>query len=196
MFTGIIKDMGVIKKVQNGSDAFNLRIETALTNQIHSKLGDSIAVNGVCLTITKLYNDGFEVNIMPETVRRTNVHQLQEKSQVNLEPALLPTDRIDGHFVLGHVDTTATLIKKQVEKNAVTFSFKFPHKYARYIVEKGSIALDGVSLTIVSVYQSTFSVSLIPHTLEHTILKQLQMGSLVNLETDILGKYILNQGEK
>lgn len=193
MFTGIINDYGAVAQIDRHQNSSKIKITTSLVKEINSKIGGSIAVNGVCLTITRIFTDGFQVDVMPETTKRTAFNRFRVVTKVNLEPALLPTDRIDGHFVLGHVDTTATLIKKVVDDNAIDFEFTIGNDFKQYIVEKGSIALDGVSLTIVKVIENHFIVSLIPHTIKETTFKYLKIGNQVNVETDILGKYILSK---
>ncbi|MCH4170875.1 MAG: riboflavin synthase [Lactobacillus sp.] len=195
MFTGIIQSIGTVAHISQHQDTAQLQIKTPLTQQLHSPVGASIAVNGVCLTITALKPDGFETETMPETMARTNLGRLRQNAAVNLEPALQANGRLDGHFVQGHVDTTATLITKTAIQNAQVLTFDIAPAFAPYIVEKGSIAIDGVSLTLTAANRTTFSVSLIPHTLEATILGQLQPGDLVNIETDILGKYLQRQQE-
>lgn len=195
MFTGIIRSIGTIKAVENRKTSQRLLIDCPLVTKIHAKIGDSLAVNGICLTITKLQETAFAVDVMPETIRRTNLATVRVGSQVNIEPALRASDRLDGHFVLGHVDAIGTVISHQVEGNATVYQIRFPEKYRPLIIEKGSIAVDGVSLTVTQVSDNTFSVSLIPHTLQETILKDLNDGAVVNLETDILGKYILSGRE-
>jgi riboflavin synthase len=195
MFTGIIRGIGQIAAITRTDETASLSITTPLTRQINSQIGDSIAIDGICLTITMLHEDGFSVEVMPETFRRTNLATLNQGDQVNLEPALQANGRMDGHFVLGHVDTTAKLIRRRPDQNAVTLSFSYPRNYRRYIVEKGSVAINGVSLTVTAVTDTEFSVSLIPYTQKETILGSLKIHSLVNIETDILGKYIVNQLE-
>lgn len=195
MFTGIVRSIGTIKAVEKRKASQRLLIDCPLVTKIHAKIGDSLAVNGICLTITKLQETAFAVDVMPETIRRTNLSTVRVGSQVNIEPALRASDRLDGHFVLGHVDTIGTVTSHQVEGNATVYQIRFPKKYRPLIIEKGSIAVDGVSLTVTQVSDNTFSVSLIPHTLQETILKDLNDGEVVNLETDILGKYILSGRE-
>lgn len=195
MFTGIIQDVGTITSLHWQAEHAQLTINTPLTEKIHSKIGDSIAVDGICLTITDLTPGHFSADVMPETVRRTNLATLTVGGHVNLEPALLVTDRLDGHFVLGHVDTTAKLVQEVQDQTAVTLSFEFPARYQTYLIEKGSVAINGVSLTITAVSKQQFSVSLIPHTMAETMLGNLETGDLINLETDILGKYLINQQE-
>ncbi|MHA3065899.1 riboflavin synthase [Lacticaseibacillus saniviri] len=191
MFTGIIKTMGRVVALDRKQDTAMITIATPLTHEIHSQVGESIAINGICLTITALSPQGFSAEVMPETMRRTNLGTLQLQSKVNLEPALRATDRLDGHFVLGHVDTTAQVIRRIVDQNALTLTFQIDPAQRAAIVEKGSVAIDGVSLTVTAVSADTFSVSLIPATQQATTLGQLQLGDDSNIETDILGKYIL-----
>ncbi|WP_010632525.1 riboflavin synthase [Sporolactobacillus vineae] len=195
MFTGIIRGMGRITEIKREKETASLSIATPITRQINSQIGDSIAVDGICLTITALHEDGFSVDVMPETVRRTNLAALRQGDRINLEPALQAGERLDGHFVLGHVDTTAKLVGRVPDQNALTLTLSFPHNYRPYIVEKGSVAINGVSLTVIAVTDTTFSVSLIPYTQKETVLGSLKIDSLVNIETDILGKYIVNQLE-
>lgn len=191
MFTGIIKDVGSIQRIKKSDKNFSLEIKTNLVGQIDATLGDSISVNGVCLTITNIVDEGFTVDVMKETLRRTEFFQLKVGDKVNLEPAILINQRLDGHFVLGHVDACVRVVERKIAKNSVEFVLERLKELKRYTVEKGSVALDGVSLTISAVTDETFSVSLIPFTLQHTVLGDLQVGSFVNIETDILGKYIL-----
>lgn len=192
MFTGIIKDVAEVKEIKKQNETFELMVKLNHLPVSGIKLGDSFSINGTCLTVTKLNEDGFSVEAMPETFRRTNLGKLSQGQHINVEPALRASDRLDGHFVLGHVDTTARLINKLTDQNSVLMTFSVPEQYCKYIVEKGSVAIDGVSLTISAVGKKSFQVSLIPFTLEHTILGELKINDDVNLETDILGKYILN----
>ncbi|NVY96111.1 riboflavin synthase [Lactobacillus sp. DCY120] len=195
MFTGIIQAKGKVVTLQRAEETARLEIATSLTADNQSRVGESIAVNGVCLTITNLLAGGFWTEMMPETMRRTNFASLKVGQEVDLELALAANGRLDGHFVLGHVDTTVQLVERQVEQNAVTLRFQFPAPQKPYIVEKGSLALDGVSLTVTTVVKNTFGVSLIPHTLQETVLGILKIGDWVNLETDILGKYLVAHEE-
>ncbi|WP_125768427.1 riboflavin synthase [Companilactobacillus furfuricola] len=192
MFTGIIKDVGTVAEISKKAETFKLAIKLNHLKNAELKLGDSIAINGTCLTVIELINDGFEVEAMPETFRRTNLGQLNENDHVNIEPALAAKDKLDGHFVLGHVDTTVQLVDKQEDQNSIVLTFQVDPQYQKYIVEKGSVALDGVSLTVSKVAGDKFQVSLIPYTLQETILGELTIGDSINLETDILGKYILD----
>jgi riboflavin synthase len=193
MFTGIIKAKGIISQIKRNQATAQIMIATPMTHQIHSKIGDSIAINGICLTITSILNEGFTVEVMPETTHRTSLVNMKDGMEVNLEPALLATDRLDGHFVLGHVDTTAKLVNRVLDENSIVLTFEINPDYIDYVVEKGSITIDGVSLTVSAVEKQLFEVSLIPHTLQATTLGNLKANDVVNVETDILGKYILNE---
>ena len=155
-----------------------------------TKLGDSIAVNGVCLTVVRLTADGFEGDVMPETMRRTNLGALRPKSRVNLERAMAADGRFGGHIVAGHVDGTGTITDLSPEGNAVWVTVSAAPSLLRYIVEKGSITIDGISLTVAYVDNTCFRVSIIPHTGQETTLLTRKPGYVVNLECDIVGKYI------
>lgn len=192
MFTGIIQDVGQVKQIDKHQETFSLAIILNKLKNQPIKLGDSIAINGTCLTVVELIADGFKVEAMPETFRRTNLGQLRAGDFVNIEPALSVQDKLDGHFVLGHVDTTAVLKNIQSDQNSQVLTFTIAPQYRKYIVEKGSVAIDGVSLTVSDTDEQTFAVSLIPYTLQETILGRLQVNDQVNIETDILGKYILD----
>ncbi|WP_201307499.1 riboflavin synthase [Companilactobacillus farciminis] len=187
MFTGIIKNIGTIVGVNRENDNYRLTINHGLSDL---NLGDSISINGICLTVVDFKKDQFQVDVMPETIKRTNLAEMSVGTKVNLEPALRPNSEIGGHFVLGHVDTTGKLLSREVTENSVLLTFSIPKKYNPYLVEKGSIAIDGVSLTLIAVTEDTFQVGIIPYTQGETILGSLEVDQTVNLETDILGKYI------
>ena len=189
MFTGIIEEIGVLKERRDGSHSCTLtvRCEKILEG---TKIGDSIAVNGTCLTVTKLNADSFDVDVTPETMRRTAFSIVRVGSKLNLERALRIGDKLGGHLVSGHVDFVGKLIKKEQEGNAVNLTFSVPEQWMKYILAKGSIAIDGVSLTIAKKQSNSFFVSLIPHTGEMTILLLKQIGDPVNIECDCIGKYI------
>ncbi len=193
MFTRIIKAKGIINQIKRNQATAQITIATLMTHRIHSKIGDSIAINGICLTITSILKEGFTVEVMPETTHRTSLVNMKDGMEVNLEPALLATDRLDGHFVLGHVDTTAKLVNRVLDENSIVLTFEINPDYIDYVVEKGSITIDGVSLTVSAVEKQLFEVSLIPYTLQATTLGNLKVNDVVNVETDILGKYILNE---
>lgn len=187
MFTGIIKNIGTIVDINQENDNYRLTIEHGLKD---INLGDSIAINGICLTVVDFQTNQFQVDVMPETIKRTNLTEMSVGTKVNLEPALNPNSEIGGHFVLGHVDTTGNLLSREVTKNSVLLTFSISKKYNPYLVEKGSIAVDGVSLTLIAVTDDTFQVGIVPYTQDETILGSLEVDQTVNLETDILGKYI------
>lgn len=185
MFTGIIEEVGTIKTVRPGQ--ITVSAKKVLEGTV---LGDSIAVNGTCLTVNDLKSDSFSVDVMPETLRRTNLGLLRPGAKVNLERALLVGGRMGGHFVQGHVDATGRVVSLLPEGVAVIAKYSAPPEVMRYIVEKGFIAIDGVSLTVISCDASSFSVSLVSFTKENTILHSRRAGDLVNLEADIIAKYV------
>jgi riboflavin synthase len=191
MFTGIIQDIGTIKLVQrrNGNTEFTI-VSNRLAGDI--KIGDSIAISGVCLTATSVDKGigQFQVTAVDETLRRSTIGDLTHGNRVNLELALLPTDRLGGHFVQGHVDTVGRCAAIMQHTGSWQIRFEFPSEYGRYIVEKGSIAINGVSLTVYEVRKGQFAVSVIPHTWESTTLGQLKSGDRVNLEFDLIAKYV------
>ena len=189
MFTGLIGSLGTVERLAEGSTSCRLTVRAP---QLLSgvKIGDSIAVNGVCLTVVHLRGDTFTADVMPETVRRTTLHLLQSGDRVNLEKALRPTDGLDGHIVQGHVEGVGTIQQIISEGNARVYRIQAPGELLRYIVEKGSIAVDGISLTVTETDDSGFGVSLIPHTAKMTTLGYKSAGDAVNLETDILARYV------
>jgi riboflavin synthase len=184
MFTGLVADKGTVRSVQDG----RIEIDTALAANLLA--GDSIAVNGVCLTAVDPHVDSFAADVMPETLRRSSLGPLEEGDEVNLELPLRAGDRLGGHVVQGHVDATGTVEDVRSEGTARVVRVTAPAELLRYVVEKGSIAVDGVSLTISAVDDAAFEVSLIPETLERTTLGQAQSGRTVNLEVDVLAKYV------
>ncbi|MCR5254170.1 MAG: riboflavin synthase [Treponema sp.] len=185
MFTGIVEEKGTVQKISQNQICIK-----AKKVQEGTRIGDSIAVNGVCLTVTNLAKDGFYADVMPETFSRSNLGELTAGSQVNLERAMAADGRFGGHIVSGHIDGTGKITKIQNDGNAVRFWIAADIKILRLIVEKGSITVDGISLTVVSVDNSNFSISIIPHTLAETILGTKRVGDTVNLENDIIGKYV------
>lgn len=187
MFTGIIKNIGTIAGVNRENDNYRLTINHGLNDL---NLGDSVSINGICLTVVDFQKNQFQVDVMPETIKRTNLAEMSVGTKVNLEPALKPNSEIGGHFVLGHIDTTGKLLSREMTENSVLLTFSIPKKYNPYLVEKGSIAIDGVSLTLIAVTEDTFQVGIIPYTQDETFLGSLEVDQTVNLETDILGKYI------
>ncbi|UOE92439.1 riboflavin synthase [Alkalihalobacillus sp. LMS39] len=189
MFTGIIEEKGKIGAIQQKNEAIVMTIEAnVILEDVH--LGDSIAVNGVCLTVTSFTTKSFTVDLMPETVRNTSLKLLSRGSNVNLERAMAAGGRFGGHFVSGHVDGIGTIIKKQPVDNAIYYEIEVPQELRRYFIVKGSVAIDGTSLTVFGVSDSTFTVSIIPHTVQETIIGDKGVGDIVNLECDMIGKYI------
>ncbi|MEK7873942.1 MAG: riboflavin synthase [Chloroflexota bacterium] len=187
MFTGIVEEMGTVKEARPG----RLTIAAKVTPQGGAHLGDSIAVNGACLTIAALGKATFAVDVVPETLRRTNLGAARPGDPVNLERALAYGGRVGGHLLQGHVDGAARVLRVTPEgPNSFIMSIRAPRKLTRYIVEKGFIAVDGVSLTVVNCRSDAFRVSLVPYTLAHTTLGRRRPGDMVNLETDILAKYV------
>ena len=186
MFTGIIEEVGTFGGLSGG----NITIGAKLA-QSDAHIGDSIAVNGICLTVIQFDAHGFRAAVMPETVRRTSLAGLTRGAPLNLERALLPTTRLGGHFVSGHIDGVGEITEMREEGNAILMTIAADTAILRGIVEKGSVALDGISLTVARVGTSDFTVSLIPHTRTVTNLGAKRIGSPLNIETDILGKYAL-----
>lgn len=189
MFTGIIEEVGTIHTVSLTKDGGDLVI-AAKTVLEHTKLGDSIAVNGVCLTVTTLHPHGFTAFVMAESLRRTNLGSLKRGGQVHLERAMSADGRFGGHIVTGHIDGTGTLLSKKQEGDAVVLTIGASSEIIAGIVEKGSIAMDGTSLTVMDVGKDSFRVGIIPHTGGHTALLTRPIGYVLNLETDVIGKYI------
>ncbi len=189
MFTGIIEELGTVKKIISGSKSEVLEIGASkIMDDV--RLGDSIAVNGVCLTVTQVLSDGFRADVMAETMRRSSLGSLKVNSPVNLERAMSVNSRFGGHIVSGHIDGTGTIESVVREDNAVWFTIKAGRDILQLIVQKGSITVDGISLTVAGVGSDYFKVSIIPHTLSQTILGVKNKGDIVNLENDIVGKYI------
>ena len=189
MFTGLIAELGTVERMAEGSTSCRLTI-CARKILPGVKIGDSIAVNGVCLTVAHLQGSSFTADVMPETVRRTTLRLLQPGDRVNLEKALRPMDGLDGHIVQGHVEGVGVIQQIIPEGNALVYSVQTPGELLHYIVEKGSIAVDGISLTVTEADDSGFCVSLIPHTAKMTTLGYKSVGDPVNLETDILARYV------
>ncbi len=192
MFTGLIEEKGIFLGKKQNAGAFELTIGGNVILQ-DVRLGDSIAVNGICLTVKDFTAHTFSADVMGESLRRTNLGLLKQGQGVNLERAMQAGDRFGGHMVTGHVDGTGKLLQKKREGNAVWFQIETPAKLKDMIVEKGSVALDGISLTIAKVFPASFWVSVIPHTLQETNLGERRMGDLLNVEGDVLGKYVKNQ---
>jgi riboflavin synthase len=188
MFTGLVQHLACVCELRDAPPGKRLVVESAeLARQ--AELGDSVAINGCCLTVVARDGDRLAFEAGPETLARTNLGHLAEGCPVNLESSLRVGDRLGGHFVTGHVEGLAVLTERHDDRDWSTLWFSFPPELARYLVPKGSVALDGVSLTLVDVEPSRFSVALIPHTLAVTTLGRLRVGDRVNLETDLLAKY-------
>ncbi|RIJ63144.1 MULTISPECIES: riboflavin synthase [unclassified Rummeliibacillus] len=195
MFTGIVEELGVIKTIKNEPKSMQLTIESKkVIEDIH--LGDSIAINGVCLTVISFSTKQFTVDVMPETVKATNIHALQTGQVVNLERAMPANGRFGGHFVSGHVDGTGIILRKRKLANAVYVDIGISKELSKFCMMKGSIAIDGISLTIFDVKPTQITVSLIPHTFDQTILGIKKEQEVVNIENDLLGKYIIHHLER
>lgn len=189
MFTGIVEEIGIVKAITKGAHSIKLSIKAQKVLK-NTQLGDSIAVNGVCLTVTFLASDYFIADVMPESMRKTNMGLLKIGDKVNLERALTLSTRLGGHIVSGHIDGTAKVIDMQKEDNATRVTLTAPVKILKYIISEGSVALDGVSLTVAHLGEDNFTVSLIPHTSEVTTLLNKHVGSIINIENDVIGKYV------
>ena len=189
MFTGLVEEVGTIRAIRRGahSSVLSIGAETILSDL---KIGDSVAVNGVCLTATSRDSGGFTADVMPETLNRSSLGALTVGSHVNLERAMAADGRFGGHIVSGHIDGTGVIQSLRRDDNAVWYTVGAAPGLLRYIVEKGSITIDGISLTVAAVGETWFSVSIIPHTAAVTILGEKRAGDRVNLETDIIGKYV------
>ena len=189
MFTGIIEEIGRVKQIKKGTHSSVLTIEAKkIMEDIH--LGDSIAVNGVCLTVTSYHSGEFTADVMHETLNRSSLGSLHIGGVVNLERAMGVNQRFGGHIVSGHIDGTGTIKKIEKDDNAIWYTIATTQNIMRYIIEKGSITIDGISLTVAKVAAESFAVSIIPHTAKCTILSSKKLGDIVNLENDVVGKYI------
>lgn len=189
MFTGIVEEIGKVRRIVYGSKSIKLSIQCSkIMDDV--KLGDSIAVNGICLTVADRKSDEFTADVMPETMRKTGLGELKVGYAVNLERALRLSDRLGGHIVTGHIDGTGVIMDRVQEDNAIWLTIESGRDILKYIVMKGSVALDGTSLTVAHVDDKCFKVSLIPHTASITTLGSKEIGSSVNIECDMLGKYI------
>ena len=189
MFTGIIEEVGHVKSLHRGAKSFTLEVEACLVME-GTQVGDSIATNGVCLTVTSLTGHGFTADVMPETVQRTALGELTAGSPVNLERALSLQTRLGGHIVSGHIDGTGRISDRRQDDTALWLTVECDSRLLRYIIEKGSITIQGVSLTVARVDDRSFAVSLIPHTQAATTLHQARVDDRVNLENDIIAKYV------
>ena len=195
MFTGLIEEKGLIKEKIKTGDGIRF-VLSAKRIMDDLKIGDSVAVNGVCLTVVNRENDTFAVDTIEETLKKTNLGSTKLKDPVNLERPLKADARLGGHFVLGHVDTTGTVKQVKELSNSHFITISFPKGYQKYLIPVGSIAIDGVSMTVAELGKDEFSVGVIPHTWEETIFASKKIGDTVNLEFDVLGKYIIQLTEQ
>jgi riboflavin synthase len=189
LFTGLIEEIGIVEAVSKSTKSARITIKASTVLE-GTKLGDSICTNGVCLTVTDFSNNRFTVDVMAETMRRSNLNSFSPGEKVNLERALRLGDRLGGHIVSGHIDGMGTISSFEKEDNAVWITIAASQEILKYIVQKGSIAIDGVSLTVAYVDKDVFKVSIIPHTKDMTTLLSKKVGDIVNLECDVIGKYI------
>lgn len=189
MFTGIVEEIGTVEEIRHGQHSAILKIRASKV-LVGTKIGDSIAVNGICLTVTQLGPTGFSADVMHETLNRSSLSKLSRGGHVNLERAMAADGRFGGHIVSGHVDGTGKIVGIKRDDNAIWFTIEAKPELMRYIVEKGSITIDGISLTVAKISNTDFSISAIPHTVAQTVLSERKEGDHVNLETDIIGKYV------
>lgn len=189
MFTGIIEEVGTVEQIKRGQNSAVLLIRAKKVLE-DTGIGDSISVNGICLTVTKLYPNGFSADIMHETLNRSALADLAQGSHVNLERAMPANGRFGGHIVAGHADGVGKIVRIQRDDTAIWFTLQAKPELMRYIVEKGSVTIDGISLTVAAVTQTDFSISAIPHTVSRTVLKERKENDIVNLETDLIGRYV------
>ena len=189
MFTGLVEELGILQSVRHGAASAQLNLVAGKVTQ-DIRIGDSIAVNGVCLTAVKFSSQGFTADVMAETLAKTNLGNLKPGDRVNLERALRLGDRLGGHLVSGHIDGVGTIAAKEIHDIAILITINASPEVMRYIIKKGSVAIDGTSLTVVDFTDDSFQVSLIPHTAKETTLGFKKRGDTVNLEGDIIGKYI------
>lgn len=188
MFTGIIEELGTMKRIYQKAHTLTLNIQAAkIMQDLH--VGDSIAVNGVCLTVTSFSKDQFEADVMPETFKNTSLSSLKTGSKVNLERAMSANGRFGGHFVTGHIDALGKIRKRTYIENAILIEIEIPEDFSHFVLKKGSIALDGTSLTLFKTTNHSVTVSLIPHTAKETVLGFKEEGEIVNLEFDVMAKY-------
>ena len=188
MFTGIIETLGIIKNIVKDQDNIHLTIKSNFTNEL--KVDQSVAHNGVCLTVVNINNDEYTVTAIKETLRKTNIGNLAKSNSINLERGMKLGDRLDGHIVQGHVDQTAICVGIKKENGSTIFTFNYDSLSKNITIEKGSITVNGVSLTVINSKENEFSVAIIPYTIENTNFKYLTQGDIVNLEFDVIGKYV------
>ena len=188
MFTGIIEEIGKIVRIEREQANLHLYVKSSFTNEL--KIDQSVAHNGVCLTVVAIDGDVYQVTAIAETLAKTHLGSLQVGDAVNLERGMLLNTRLDGHIVQGHIDQTGTCSAIQEEAGSTRFTFEYDPSTGNVVIDKGSITVNGVSLTVVDATRDSFSVAVIPYTLAHTNLQHLQIGSIVNLEFDVIGKYV------
>ena len=188
MFTGIIEEIGKIVRIEREQANLHLYVKSSFTNEL--KIDQSVAHNGVCLTVVAINGDVYQVTAIAETLAKTHLGSLQVGDAVNLERGMLLNTRLDGHIVQGHIDQTGTCTAIQEEAGSTRFTFQYDPSTGNVVIEKGSITVNGVSLTVIDATRDSFSVAVIPYTLAHTNLQHLQIGSIVNLEFDVIGKYV------
>ena len=188
MFTGIIEEIGQIVRIECEQSNLHLYVKSSFTNEL--KIDQSVAHNGVCLTVVAIDGDVYQVTAIAETLAKTHLGNLQVGDAVNLERGMLLNTRLDGHIVQGHIDQTGTCSAIQEEAGSTRFTFQYDPSTGNVVIEKGSITVNGVSLTVIDATRDSFSVAVIPYTLAHTNLQHLQIGSIVNLEFDVIGKYV------
>lgn len=188
MFTGIIETLGVVKKIEKDQENLHITIQSDFTSEL--KVDQSVSHNGVCLTVVSICEPLYTVTAIKETLEKTNLRQLKENDTINLERGMKLGDRLDGHIVQGHVDQTGQCINKRDSNGSTYFTFTYDASLNNITIEKGSITVNGVSLTVVNSSENQFSVAIIPYTLEHTTFKNLKKEAIVNLEFDVIGKYV------
>ncbi|MCG2610202.1 riboflavin synthase [Flavobacterium sp. SM15] len=188
MFTGIIETLGTIKSIEKENENIHVTINSSITEEL--KIDQSVAHNGICLTVVKIENNNYTVTAIKETIEKTNLGKWQTNDVVNLERAMKLGDRLDGHIVQGHVDQTGICKKIEDAGGSIYFTFEYDKSKSNITIEKGSITVNGVSLTVVNSKENEFSVAIIPYTLEHTNFKEFKVGTVVNLEFDVIGKYV------
>ncbi len=188
MFTGIIETLGIVEQLETEQENLHITLKSSFTNEL--KIDQSVAHNGVCLTVVAINGDCYTVTAIAETIEKTNVSQWQIKDSINLERAMKLGDRLDGHLVQGHVDQTASCIAIQETNGSWVYTFEYDQNKGNITIEKGSITVNGVSLTVINSKQNQFSVAIIPYTFEHTNFKDFKLGTIVNLEFDVIGKYV------
>ncbi|WP_314235400.1 riboflavin synthase [Capnocytophaga sputigena] len=188
MFTGIIEEIGKIVRIEREQANLHLYVKSSFTNEL--KIDQSVAHNGVCLTVVAIDGDVYQVTAIAETLAKTHLGSLQVGDAVNLERGMLLNTRLDGHIVQGHIDQTGTCSAIQEEAGSTRFTFQYDPSTGNVVIEKGSITVNGVSLTVIDATRDSFSVAVIPYTLAHTNLQHLQIGNIVNLEFDVIGKYV------